>query len=103
MAVQHLLSVVAIWCAISAAKAFASPLTWAINEDYKQLDARGASDFEILLQGNVAGQITGGGMSAVTNPFANPTRVTTMDAFGNTIVRFAGSNTVPQDANANRH
>src|SRR5262249_49069540 len=31
---------------------------WMINEDYKQLDARGASDFDILLQGNVAGQIT---------------------------------------------
>jgi hypothetical protein len=47
----------------------ARAVDWMINEDYKQLDARGASDFDILLQGDVAGQITGGGKSPVTNPF----------------------------------
>ena len=77
--------------------------TWLINEDYKQPDARGASDFEILFQGNIAGQITGGGMSSVTNPFADPTRTTSQDAFGNTIVRFSGSNTIPQNATTDRH
>lgn len=103
MVFRNAFSAVTVCCVIFAVSACASPLTWGINEDYKQLDARGASDFEILLQGNVAGQITGGGLSGVTNPFANPTRVTSMDAFGNTIVRFAGSNTIPQDANTNRH
>lgn len=76
---------------------------WMINEDYKQLDPRGASDFDILLQGDVAGQITGGGGSGVTNPFANPSASTSKDAFGKTVVRFVGSNTIPADPNTNRH
>lgn len=88
-----------VWFCSPAAQA----IDWMINEDYKQLDPRGASDFDILLQGNVGGQITGGGMSSVTNPFANPTRTTSTDAFGNTIVRFAGSNTIPADPNVDRH
>jgi len=93
-----LVAMVGYLCALGAPAAASR-----INEDYKQLDARGASDFDILLEGDVAGQITGGGQSHVTNPFADPTRTTSHDAYGNTIVRFAGSDTIPADRNANRH
>ncbi|MCP4659499.1 MAG: hypothetical protein GY856_29175 [bacterium] len=93
-----LVATVGCLCALAAPAA-----DWMINEDYKQLDARGASDFDILLQGDVAGQITGGGRSSVTNPFANPTRTTSRDVYGNTIVRFAGSDTIPADPNTDRH
>ena len=78
---------------------------WLINEDYKQLDARGATDFEILFEGAVGDRITGGGLSHVTNPFANGTR-TVMPQAGfpsNTVVRFAGSDAIPRDINADRH
>ena len=40
---------------------------WMINEDYLQTDARGATAFEFLLAGDVAGRITGGGLTSVTN------------------------------------
>ena len=76
---------------------------WMINEDYKQTDPRGATDFDILLKGNVAGQITGGGHSSVTNPFNNPTRSTAPDGFGNTVVTFEGDNAIPADPNAVHH
>jgi len=81
----------------------AAPFDWGINEDYKQLDARGATDFDILLKGAVAGNITGGGMSSVTNPFAGPSLTTSSDAFGNTIVHFSGTSTIASDPAANRH
>jgi hypothetical protein len=99
----HIRATIVMAGVLSASHALAAPADWAINEDYKQLDSRGASDFSILLQGNVGGRITGGGMSSVTNPFSSPALATSMDAFGNTIVRFSGSNSIPQDANANRH
>lgn len=76
---------------------------WLINEDYKQLDARGASDFEFLFEGTPL--ITGGGQSIVTNPFADPVRTSTpQPGFpSNTIVRFSGSNSVPRDTTKDRH
>lgn len=80
---------------------------WMINEDYKQLDTRPASDFEMFFGGDMRAQITGGGMSFVTNAFPNPTRTQSYDAATNvTTVRFAGTNpgdTIPRDANQFRH
>jgi len=80
---------------IGASALGAHAFDWMINEDYRQPDARDATDFEFYLQGNVGGQITDGGFSSVTNPFADPSRTTSVDAFGNTTVRFAGSNAIP--------
>ncbi len=77
---------------------------WMINEDYKQGDPRGAKGFDILVQSQPAGwQITGGGGSSVTNPFANPQRTDSLDAQGNTIVHFTGSDTIPQNNTTMRH
>jgi hypothetical protein len=76
---------------------------WLINEDYKQLDARNASDFDWLVRGDIQNQITGGGKSNVTNPFASPDLTAALDAQGNTVIRFSGSNTVPKDTNTDRH
>lgn len=77
---------------------------WMINEDYLQTDARGATAFEFLLAGDVAGRITGGGLTSVTNAFANPTRSSSLQpGFNNTIVRFAGSDTIAPSATGQRH
>lgn len=103
MSVCRLCRAVGLLAILGLCAMTASAADWMINEDYKQTDPRGATDFDILLQGNVGGQITGGGQSPVTNPFANPTRTSSTDPFGNTVVRFAGSNTIPADPNADRH
>lgn len=77
---------------------------WMINEDYFQTDARAATDFEFLLSGDVADRITGGGETSVTNAFADPTRSTSLQpGFNNTIVRFAGSGTIPNSPTTKRH
>ena len=39
----------------------ARAIDWMINEDYKQTDPRGATDFDILLQGQVPTDATGSG------------------------------------------
>jgi hypothetical protein len=85
-------------CLMVVTHAFA----WMINENYKQLDGRGATDFEILLQGDISGQVTGGGFSCVTNPFADPNRSMPKDPYGNTIVRFDGSSSIPK-SDTNNH
>lgn len=77
---------------------------WMINEDYFQTDARGATAFEFLLAGDVASRISSGGMTAVTNAFAEPTRSSSLQpGFNNTIVRFAGSNTISTSPTEKRH
>ena len=78
---------------------------WFINKDVEQRDARPATDFDILFQGDIATRITGGGQSSVTNAFANPRRTVGGDGLGNTIVRFDSSSggTIPQSAGTNRH
>jgi hypothetical protein len=85
----------AVMFSIFAEAGIAHAFDWMINEDYRQPDARNATDFEFYLQGNVTGQITDGGFTSVTNAFPDPTRSTSVDAFGNTTVRFVGSNTIP--------
>jgi hypothetical protein len=77
--------------------------TWAINNDYFQNDPslRAASDFEIILKGDARNTITGGGLSAVTNPFMNPAVGLSLDMNGDTVVRYSGSNSVPAGANNN--
>lgn len=77
---------------------------WMINEDYYQTDTRAATDFEFLLAGDVAARITGGGQTSVTNAFTDPTRSTSLQpGFNNTIVRFAGSNAIPNSPTTKRH
>lgn len=84
--------------------ATAAPLAaWMINEDYQQRDNRAASDFHIILAGDVKDRITGGGTTGVTNPFADPKVTITKTAIGNTEIKFEGSNTIPKDLTANRH
>ena len=87
---------------LSVAQAIAAD--WMINEDYYQTDTRAATDFEFLLAGDVAAQITSGGQTSITNAFADPTRSTSLQpGFNNTIVRFAGSNTIPTTPTTKRH
>lgn len=101
---QQKISYLAFFLALALVGAGAATAAdWMINEDYKQLDARGATDFDILLRGNVGGQITGGGFSNVTNPFNNPSRTVSSDGFGATVVRFVGDNSIPADPNIDRH
>ncbi|MCC2867075.1 MAG: PEP-CTERM sorting domain-containing protein [Candidatus Accumulibacter phosphatis] len=77
---------------------------WMINEDYYQTDTRAATDFEFLLAGDVAARITGGGQTSITNAFTDPTRSTSLQpGFNNTIVRFAGSNAIPNSPTTKRH
>ncbi len=101
---QALLGRMAVFvlCLLSVAQAIAAD--WMINEDYFQTDARAATDFEFLLAGDVEAQITGGGQKSITNAFADPTRSTSLQpGFNNTIVRFAGSNTIPNAPTTKRH
>ena len=87
---------------LSFAQAIAAD--WMINEDYYQTDTRAATDFEFLLSGDVAAQITSGGQTSITNAFAYPTRSTSLQpGFNNPIVRFAGSNTIPTTPTTKRH
>jgi hypothetical protein len=76
---------------------------WMINEDYQQRDNRNATDFHIVLVGDVGAQITGGGTSSVTNPFADPKVTKTKTTIGNTEVKFEGSNSIPKSTDINRH
>src|SRR5678815_5536038 len=95
-------SIISISLVAGAAQARAD---WFINKDVEQRDARPATDFDILFQGDIASRITGGGQSSVTNAFANPRRTVGGDGLGNTIVRFDSSSggTIPQSAGTNRH
>jgi hypothetical protein len=74
--------------------------TWGLNNDYFQNDpfSRAATDFEIILKGDVRSTIIGGGLSAITNPFSTPAVGTSLDGSGNTVVRYSGSNTIPAGA-----
>jgi hypothetical protein len=74
-----------------------------INEDYQQRDNRNATDFHIILVGDVGDQITGGGTSSVTNPFADPKVTKTKTTIGNTEIKFEGSNSIPKSTDVNRH
>ncbi len=76
---------------------------WALNADYRQLDARGANDFEFLFQGDITGQTLTGGLSSLTNAFADPARGVAVNADGNTVVHYSGSNSIAQDRNTDRH
>ena len=67
---------------------------WALNADYRQLDARGANDFEFLFQGDITGQTLTGGLSSLTNAFADPARGVAVNADGNTVVHYSGSNSI---------
>jgi hypothetical protein len=93
-----------VWALVALLALGASGLrAWMINEDYQQRDRRAATDFHIFLEGDVRGQITGGGRSNVTNPFPTPTVTTSLTAIGNTQVTFQGSGSIAQNLTANRH
>ena len=77
---------------------------WMINEDYQQRDSRPATDFDIWLVGDVRDQIDSSfSKMGCTNPFENPNITMQLTEIGNTKIRFKGSNTIPQDPNAQRH
>lgn len=95
-----------ILAALAVLLSIAAPLSaadWMINEDYKQTDPRGATDFDILLRLKNGSQITGGGRSSVTNPFNNPSVQVSTNNLGVTTVRFVGDNAIPGDPNAIHH
>ncbi len=89
--------------ALAAPSARAAAVTWMINEDYQQRDARDATDFHMFLAGDVGARITGGGTTGVTNPFADPKVAIGKTMIGNTQVTFSGSNKIAMDPKANRH
>lgn len=82
-----------------------APAQWFINKDVEQRDPRGATDFDILIQGDISGRIQGGGQSPVTNAFPDPRRTVGGDGLGNTIVRFDSSSgaTIPNSPGTRRH
>jgi hypothetical protein len=87
------------WLAFTPSAVFG----WMINEDYQQRDNRNATDFHIILAGDVRDRITGGGTTSVTNPFADPKLTKSMTTIGNTEVKFEGSNSIPKSTDVDRH
>ena len=81
-------------------------MSWMINEDYTQedRDGREATNFEIVLEGQVRDQVTGGGQSDVTNPFANPQiEIVEQVQLANTTVHFSGSDGIPAGPDEEHH
>jgi hypothetical protein len=63
---------------------------WGVNVDTPQGDPRRATNFELLLQGDVTSEINDGGLTSVTNPFSGPTRSSQV-FLSNTLVTFSSS------------